>query len=665
MSPGSSSFFKTFVDIVGSNMESSSSSSSSKLPRKKHRSKDKRATKVKKGAKVKKGKRTDAGGCIEASMSSREPAGKLNAEKDSSSTDEKIHSRGASISLGESTDKRVADEDAFIEMNPPEADGEESAFEHAVVFIDNTVTKYENEYPECSSSVSGAAEADGLILSCQHLQVSDKAQRLKSGSKAMAFGNRQRRCFSLSVIFLGALVGIFFVGSINASFGSDDNDDDTGVNARFSSAPGAPIPNQVYCAAAAAAAANFTKTQNFDEEFGAWASPYPSSCPCCTKSSHLSLPHGRSWHTSDEPPDCKTLSRSFVNAPNCGGKVHHNIFKLLVTCTGRSGSTFVSRFLSGIGFKVAHDEVAGPHGYGAVAWRWLFNADSFETRTKSGSIGHKNCLLVMDFGTGTRFENAVHLVRHPLKSIRSRWSMGAFKMLMTENNFYRPTFCNTHMWNDWPKSLPTLRHPKSSVKPDLLSLVATIRHWVLWNSYAAATAKWGFRLEDFANPNRTVQIVDKLCKIVGANAAECPSAERIAHEHALHVGTYSAHSKKVKEWVFTWDILFQADPLYAVMAQLLALRYGYDVSVQELYPPVFKHFCFGVDKLEWLAKSKHEDVPIVCDLDPDNFPDPDCTMNSNNRWECSLPSHFDFAYADYPKPHFPFENEPIGKILGG
>lgn len=382
-----------------------------------------------------------------------------------------------------------------------------------------------------------------------------------------------------------------------------------------------------------------------DDELHYWPPETPSWCKQCSNSSELSLP-ARMWRKPTSSPTCQVLKRSSVDSDKCDDGFHRfTSFPLLVSCTGRSGSTYVAKFLNKVGFTIAHDGKDGPVGSGAVSWPILFNSKSFQSGVdKNGRPNIRKCRDA-NKKPSVRFKQSVHLVRHPVQSIRSRWSVGDWIMNFVEDNFFSRTICNAHLWKNWPSELGQDRTPRDNTGPDLLSLVATIRHWVLWNSYASTISSWGFRLEDFVDKNRTFQIVNDLCSRAGKKKKDCPKKKLVDHVNNNPIETYSSHSLKALSWKFSWKALFAADPEYTTMAQLMALRYGYKVKVAELVPPLFDHFC-----------QVSLEGQVFCNVDEwSNFFEPECQFNSNNLWECVIPKQIHFALEDYPTAHFPWD----------
>merc|ERR1740117_1165732 len=113
------------------------------------------------------------------------------------------------------------------------------------------------------------------------------------------------------------------------------------------------------------------------------------------------------------------------------------------------------------------------------------------------------------------------------------------------------------------------------------SLLQTLQHWVLWNSFIEATAEWIFRLED---------IDIALIREIHSRAQETPScadasrvpplpdlpteADMNARMHAISKKTNAGHTSKPTK-PLEWGVLMALDAEYTLMAQIMALRYGY------------------------------------------------------------------------------------------
>jgi len=191
----------------------------------------------------------------------------------------------------------------------------------------------------------------------------------------------------------------------------------------------------------------------------------------------------------------------------------------------------------------------------------------------------------------TRFREVVHLVRDPLKSVDSRYNGGHI------DNFEKYHKCNVD----------------TSSVPASNALAVTLHHWVAWNLFVEATSSKRLRIEDFvadpANVGRSLcadLLKGRLNNGTWYDATPCPSDEHFTLAASrLSPNDHSNHTVKVGG--FTWITLYEQDPQTTQMAQLMALRYGYDIHQEELY----------VDPM------KHKES---------------CTFNNDGRWRCQLVS---------------------------
>lgn len=404
-------------------------------------------------------------------------------------------------------------------------------------------------------------------------------------------------------------------------------------------------------------AKNYTGLEKlrFYENFNYFNQKSPSECMPCDSNTTLGIEPRMIIKTKNEK-NCALMSHSYLLKNKYCHNSHasnHNIkaqkFRLLISCTGRSGSTFLFSLLNHLGFRIAHDS-GPPHGYGAVAWPWNFNeADKVQINMINGKqrltkCGHHNNL-------NTYYHTLIHLVRDPLKSIKSRWDMGKSEInhLRKQFSWLAKTDCFSNMWTGWPINMQVFHQPRKQ-GPDLISLVSTIRHWIYWNTFAKATAKWNFRLEDITNELFAPIIIQKICYEMNKAKSfkNCPNEEKIKMKvRKLNNPKFffSNHTKKFSGWNLNYQHCFQADPYGTVMLQLMALNYGYDIPVGDIVPPLFDHFCKTV-----LGKNNNV---VQCKFD--NIPEPTCSLNKISlKWGCKIPSEIPFDLSKYPLPKFPF-----------
>lgn len=251
--------------------------------------------------------------------------------------------------------------------------------------------------------------------------------------------------------------------------------------------------------------------------------------------------------------------------------------RLLVTCTGRSGTGFLETLLRRVGLRVGHDNRSIPMNaseHGAVSWlhafndrvcaypRWGWRRRQRRRRTAAVPFDHRNFLHI------------VHIVRDPLRSMRSRWNKG------TIFAFRKPGRCNTVQGNFERGGNATAN-----------TLRETLRHWVLWNSFIESLVGAGgrYRTEDI---NGT--IVQELYNLAASQDPpgedplfpmdmSVPEIDALLQSKKFMANSSNSDHTAKPSWRLTWDMLAQLDEEYTVMAQLMALRYGYAVEEKYFY----------------------------------------------------------------------------------
>ena len=128
---------------------------------------------------------------------------------------------------------------------------------------------------------------------------------------------------------------------------------------------------------------------------------------------------------------CLLLSRTLKVAPACGDKRRElDIFPLLVTGMGRSGTAFTHKTLKARGFDFAHDDMpVGKHG--AASWILAIREGPQDGSVKIPFAFPSFANLDRSFmgaAAKARFNVVVHQVRNPLKAIVSR-ANGVGKLL--------------------------------------------------------------------------------------------------------------------------------------------------------------------------------------------------------------------------------------------
>jgi len=151
---------------------------------------------------------------------------------------------------------------------------------------------------------------------------------------------------------------------------------------------------------------------------------------------------------------CSTTASSSTKERQCDDPEIERL--VLITGCGRSGTTFISRALTGAGLDVRH-EYLGKDGSAS----WYMNVENANAPYGCSST------------VGLRFTHIFHQVRHPLKTIASiNYSSHASSFAYVAA--YVPEI--------------DLIHDSR--------LVQTAKYWYYWNLLAEAKAEWRYRIED-------------------------------------------------------------------------------------------------------------------------------------------------------------------------
>jgi len=244
---------------------------------------------------------------------------------------------------------------------------------------------------------------------------------------------------------------------------------------------------------------------------------------------------------------CTLVNHSRLYAPECNHLGTPPPRPLLITGTGRSGTTYMVKLFKEVGFPIDHDvrSKAGRNWLGAASWPHTF--------------------LPTAFGCQSRFKKhhfvrIVHLVRNPLNTIISRWNGGArHTPAMVEDCF-----------------LPQHQRPSKDMAEKDRLLAQSLRHWVLHNSFAEAQAEGRVNLEAIRGETVAALLSD-LDGVPHNPPVDAASFQRTID--AMQRNVNSNHTKKPPTGVITWARLESVDPDYARMAAMMALRYGYGCTL--------------------------------------------------------------------------------------
>jgi hypothetical protein len=277
----------------------------------------------------------------------------------------------------------------------------------------------------------------------------------------------------------------------------------------------------------------------------------------------LRISNGSSSNEALERWCTEMVPRTLLAAPECKRWRTHKLSppprKFLITGSGRSGTLFVTQLLLARGIAVAHDtrgswKRAGAKVDGAVSWVHAFSARDCAPRWAWTSAR-------------VSFRKVVHIVRHPLKAIASRWNKGHVRP------FRDITRCNTAA--ELPGLLGTVEQilgatfgmsPADGVLSGV-TLGFTLQHWTLWNLFVEAQSSSRVRVE-------SIDTIGDLCDFVSHRSC-FESSEVAPHNYS---STFRIHSAHTRTSTVTWNDLLNVNRNHAALAQRMATRYGYEVS---------------------------------------------------------------------------------------
>ena len=273
---------------------------------------------------------------------------------------------------------------------------------------------------------------------------------------------------------------------------------------------------------------------------------------------------------------CDCVKRSSLISKECGNTKFDRKFPLLVTGIGRSGTDFIHSELWAMGLRVSHDSNVG-YGRidGSVAWPEAFNNKPFMTHSARTKKAKRKTCKHEWWNFGKRwygYYHVFHLVRHPLKTIQSRFNLGNIE------SFEMSSLCNTGTRTNKALKLMDRR------------LDITMQHWTLWNSFVEQYAVFRFRLEQLnsAEKHGVIQRILHLSKLdkLDVKGVNMTQVEASIDTVKVSAKKNSKHTKKAAE-PLTWKKLAEINLEFTAMTQIQAMRYGYDIPKEDLLPFVW------------------------------------------------------------------------------
>merc|ERR1719232_118940 len=269
---------------------------------------------------------------------------------------------------------------------------------------------------------------------------------------------------------------------------------------------------------------------------------------------------------------------------------------LLITGVGRSGTTFVCRYLNQFGWRISHDNSKDcgpfPGKFGASSWYHAFQYD-YDTEAfpawyeslfgKRGKVGPLNV------------EKVVHLIRQPLPVIKSR--VANFHPSLKHYSLYSKHENVNFAFED-------IIHNDTRLESFVL------RHWINRNSFVSKHAQWRIKIEDLTDdPLQTWM----LCLEV-RNAKNCPTIGEI--EKVLFIqNTNTNHKARVSNYdeddLVWWERMAELNLDDVRIALKMKQEYGY-------FTPTYLDDAFQFSSLKY-----------TCGFLP-------LTENKSKVWGCSI-----------------------------
>jgi hypothetical protein len=199
--------------------------------------------------------------------------------------------------------------------------------------------------------------------------------------------------------------------------------------------------------------------------------------------------------------------------------------RLLVTGTGRSGTTYLTELLRACGVRCGHEAVFGPYGQGD----W----DDFEADASFMAVPY----LPLDIPT-------VLVLRHPLAVVKSFHDFGFFTQCTTEYQHFVAHYAPMAWWGERSE------------------LDTALAYWCTWNLRAALHADRIYRLEHL-NPSSLAEILE----LGGFHPGPATNAFAV-----VPPGLNPKTAEKWRDWSPNWA---DFNPNVAATARQLAEMWGY------------------------------------------------------------------------------------------
>ena len=232
-----------------------------------------------------------------------------------------------------------------------------------------------------------------------------------------------------------------------------------------------------------------------------------------------------------------------------------NATRLLITGTGRSGTTFLCTYFQLVGIDISHDnsQDCGPYpgSEGAVSWY-----DAF------------------DMGMNRTYDVVIQIVRDPLKVIYSRVAKITLHGIRRHTNFWKEQFGTYEEWNFTDVDQFT------SINENNVHIFS-LMHWVRRNSFVQKHAAWRMRIEDISTSSGPLHLWS-LC-MAGQFGPKCPNLMRTKEVFStIDPSINTRYHKVAKADTISWEnlakLVYPLGQDYILIAQKMAVEYGYEVE---------------------------------------------------------------------------------------
>eukprot|EP00747_Dinoflagellata_sp_TGD_P075412 gnl/TRDRNA2_/TRDRNA2_158728_c0_seq1.p1 gnl/TRDRNA2_/TRDRNA2_158728_c0~~gnl/TRDRNA2_/TRDRNA2_158728_c0_seq1.p1 ORF type:complete len:1093 (+),score=94.02 gnl/TRDRNA2_/TRDRNA2_158728_c0_seq1:1-3279(+) len=272
--------------------------------------------------------------------------------------------------------------------------------------------------------------------------------------------------------------------------------------------------------------------------------------------------HDLHSHHRDIGKRCAVVSHTYISDQPC-----HNVGDgapggFLVTGVGRSGTSYLTELLNGLGLRVSHDDA--PRGKdGAVSW--------------VHGMRMPDCSLPSWAHDVRRFFGDGYLMaRDPLQQIASHSDNGDFARRQGKIMVNSKKGPEEEIWAfiRCTQSVEPLR----ATDPVNRSVEIALKHYVIQNSFILQYVRHAnvFKVEDVAEKPH---IVRRLFKQYGGSDIDFTDANIRSVILSLGTRTNSEHTETTSG--VTWARLAEIDHDFAVMAQQQAQVFGYEIPYEE------------------------------------------------------------------------------------